>query len=176
MTRQHSKAVYVSRTTCINGKEKQKQTKKTPPGLEFILYRYAKCWGKEVAGRKLLERFWWWWSDLCPSPFQYTSWTQQGNKFWKDLLCTCNSRNNACNPANNPVQSTGSTEFTQRHCAHGQDIWILERLNAWYVVEISSHITEGAARYRLLLPLDGVCLTRKVVPSLRLLNQRTNKI
>lgn len=55
-------------------------------------------------------------------------------------------------------------------------VWILETLNAWYVLDISSHITEGAARYRLLLPLNGIYLTRTVVPFLKFLTCRTNKI
>lgn len=55
-------------------------------------------------------------------------------------------------------------------------VWILEMPNASYVLEISSHITEEAARCRLLLLLHGICLTREVVPILRFLTQRTNII
>lgn len=55
-------------------------------------------------------------------------------------------------------------------------VWILEILNAWYVLETSSHITEEAARFRLLLLPDWICVIRKVVSFLRLLTCRKNKI
>lgn len=42
-------------------------------------------------------------------------------------------------------------------------VWILEIRNAWYVQEISLHITEVAARFSLLLLLDWICVIRKVV-------------
>lgn len=54
--------------------------------------------------------------------------------------------------------------------------WALEVQNAWNALEIASHITEGGVIYRLLLPLNEIGLTTKVVAILRLLTHRTNRI
>lgn len=138
------------------------KTKQKSPVLEFILIRYAKCWERRRPGESC-------WSD-----------SGNGDSILVFNLSTILLGHSKGMNSERTYYACAAAEIMYaimlRILCKAQDllslhsdtvhtgrisgiVWILEMLNAWQVLGISSRIMEGAARYKLLLPLDGICLT-----------------